>query len=192
MNYIIGTRGELPKRWMDSLAVYRHVVFVERLGWGLTCQPGLELDEFDRDETLYVIACGANERVTGCARMLPTVRPCLLSEVFPELLGDRQMPCSPQVWELSRFTVMNLDTNVSGQFGMHPSSAAVELLEVCLHSACERGATEVVTISPLGIERLLRRTGFKTARLAPPRKIGEHHLFVCRIEVPLDTAPGTG
>lgn len=183
MQFMIGSSADLPRHWVDALACYRHRVFVERLGWQLQTEPGIEFDDFDRPDTVYVIARGDHGHVVGCARLLPTTQPYLLSHVFPELLDGQPAPCSPQVWELSRFAAMDLNDESASNFGVHSSPTAVALLQASIRSAYERGATELITVSPLGIERLLRKAGFEASRLGPAKQLGGHWLFACRIAV---------
>src|SRR5438105_6341931 len=109
MDITVGARESLPRHVVDDLACYRHRVFIERLGWQLQAKGGLEVDQFDRPDTVYVIARGAHDKVIGCARLLPTLRPYLLAEVFPQLLHGLPAPCAPDVWELSRFAAVDLD-----------------------------------------------------------------------------------
>ncbi|MDI9690539.1 acyl-homoserine-lactone synthase, partial [Burkholderia cenocepacia] len=49
--------------------------------------------------------------------------------------------------------------------------------------AAERGVQRLITVSPLGIERLLRRAGFLAHRAGPPMIIDGHPIFACWIEV---------
>ena len=44
-------------------------------------------------------------------------------------------------------------------------------------------AQRLITVSPLGIERLLRREGFRAHRAAPPQIIDGHPIFACWIDV---------
>src|SRR5574343_396117 len=88
----------------SALAAYRYRVFVEEMGWPLQAQIGQERDQFDRPDTLYVIARHPAGELCGCARLLPTTQPYLLDEVFPALMAGQPLPHSPGVWELSRFT----------------------------------------------------------------------------------------
>ena len=83
MRITSGCSAELRPPLMTRLARYRHRVFVETLGWQLQCRDALEWDQFDRDDTLYVIAQNSAGDVIGTARLLPTTRPYLLS-VFPD------------------------------------------------------------------------------------------------------------
>ena len=106
MQFLVGSTSDLPRQWIHELAQYRHRVFVERLGWQLQGEPGIEFDAFDRPDTVYVIARGEHGRIVGCSRLLPTTAPYLLSHVFPELLEGCPPPGSPQIWELSRFAAL--------------------------------------------------------------------------------------
>lgn len=185
MDIISGTPAVLTADVMARLAHFRYRVFVETLGWDLPCQAGQELDQFDREDTLYLVV-REEERVVGTARLLPTHRPYLLGEVFPQLMCGMPLPNTPDIWELSRFTAVDLDErrvgNAKVQFS--PSPVTMELLRSTLKVAAEHGVQRLITVSPIGIERLLRRTGFLAYRAGPPMVIGGHPIVACWIEVP--------
>lgn len=174
----------LPSQLYGKLASYRHKVFVERLGWQLRAEDGLEFDQFDRPDTVYVIARDEDGHVIGCARLLPTTQPYLLGEVFPELMDTQPVPNSPEVWELSRFAAVDInDATAMSPLGQFSSPIAVNLLQASIDSAAERGAKQLITVSPLGIERLLRKAGFTARRAGPPLTIGGHQVFACLISI---------
>ncbi|MBK6705449.1 MAG: hypothetical protein IPG56_17935 [Caulobacteraceae bacterium] len=58
---------------------------------------GLEIDEFDSEEAMYLIDVDANGDVQQSARLLPTLSPHLMSEVFAKLCDDGP-PRSARVW----------------------------------------------------------------------------------------------
>jgi len=176
--------SHLPRQLFGKLASYRHKVFVERLGWQLQAEDGLEFDQFDRPDTVYVIARDEEGHVIGCARLLPTTRPYLLGEVFPELMHGMPVPCSADVWELSRFAAVDINgTATVSPMGQFSSPIAVSLLQASIECAAERGAKQLITVSPLGIERLLRKAGFTARRAGPPLIIGGHPIFACLISI---------
>lgn len=184
MDIIAGTRNTLAEDMMNGLARFRYQVFVETLGWDLPCSDGRELDQFDREDTVYLVA-RKGDQVVGTARLLPTHRPYLLGEVFPQLMAQQPLPKDSAVWELSRFTAVDLDsTPVGGASRQFSSPIAVELLHSVLQFAAEHGVRRLITVSPLGIERLLRRAGFLAHRAGPPIVIDGHPIFACWIEVP--------
>ena len=87
----------------------RKRVFIDRLGWRLpTLGSWLEVDEFDNEYTVYLIACSADDdRHLASVRLLPTTRPHMLSTMFAGLCEGGPV-VGEDVWEISRFTVAPL------------------------------------------------------------------------------------
>jgi acyl homoserine lactone synthase len=180
-----GMKQTLPHPLYQQLGVYRHDVFIERLGWTLKVRDGLELDQFDRDDdTVYVVAQHDDGSISGCARLLPTVGPYLLSEVFPQLLNGLMPPSSPDVWELSRFAAVDLSTKSGqGASAQYSSPVALALLRAAMDCAHQLGAKRLITVSPVGVERLLNRAGIAAHRAGPPMIVNGHALTACWIEL---------
>lgn len=181
MRITSGCSAELRPPLMTRVARYRHRVFVETLGWQLQCRDALEYDQFDRDDTLYVVAQNEDGDVIGTARLLPTTRPYLLAEVFPALLNGAPAPQSPDVWELSRFAAMDFAGTTGSALDQFSSPITMGLLRAASRCAMAQGAQRMVTVSPVGVERLLRRTGFQSHRLGPPMLVQQQPLFACSI-----------
>lgn len=183
MQVVSGTAAGLPPGLYPQVASYRHEVFVRRLGWQLATPEGIELDQFDRPDTVYIIAREDDGSIAGCGRLLPTTQPYLLGDVFPQLLHGTAPPCTPDIWELSRFCAVDLHERVNTAMGQFSSPVTVQLLNAALACAAAQGAQRLITVSPLGVERLLRRAGFHAHRAAPPIIVDGHPLFACFIEV---------
>lgn len=185
MNVMTGSSAGLQEGLFTKLSEYRCKVFVDKLGWNLDTQQGRELDQFDRADTLYLVAQDDEGNVQGCARLLPTSRPYLLSEVFPEILHGQTPPASPLVWELSRFAAVDFNSGKTSAMGQFSSPIAVRLLQEALAAAGQQGAKRLITVSPIGVERLLYKAGFLAHRAAPPIMTADGHpLVACLIEVP--------
>jgi acyl homoserine lactone synthase len=183
MHVLSGDQERLPCGLYESVARYRHKVFVEQLGWQLETQDGHEFDQFDRSDTIYVVAQDEEGHIFGCARLLPTSRPYLLGEIFPQLLNGLAPPCSPDVWELSRFSAVDLVGSATTPVGRFSSAVGIRLLQESLACAAAHGARRVITVSPLGVERLLRAAGFTAHRAGPPILVAGHAIFACIIDV---------
>lgn len=183
MEYITSTSQGMTAAEKHQFYKYRYDVFVEKLGWELDTAHGVETDQFDHEGTVYVIAVGDDAEITGCARLLPTTSPYLLEEVFPELLNGLKPPKSTEIWELSRFTSFDLNRENTGKCSQFSSPATVELLKKTIECARERGAKRIISVSPLGIERLLRKAGFNAHRAGPPKIVNGYPLFACWIEL---------
>lgn len=190
MVYVTGTALELGTALLRDLGHYRHRVFVERLGWKLPdAQDGTEWDRFDTPQTIHVVALGAQGRIQGCARLLPTTGPYLLADVFPVLMGGQPCPRADHVWELSRFAALDLASAPASGHTLG-SPAALALLRRAMQDARQHGARELVSVSPVAIERILRRGGIPYARLGAPMDIDGQHLFACRFALNVRRSEG--
>src|ERR1700685_3388477 len=84
----------------------RKRVFRDRMGWNVSVTPGgLEVDDFDLPDTVYLLALDDDGRVIGNWRLLPASGPTMIRKVWPQFLDSIEMPHSPAVWETSRFAV---------------------------------------------------------------------------------------
>lgn len=182
MYVVSGVPIRFSEELYSKVARYRYAVFIEQLGWALQTRDGAELDQFDRPDTVYVVAQDDDDRILGCARLLPTTRPYLLGEIFPHLLNGLPPPCSPEVWELSRFAAVDFNRRPAAVVGQFSSTVAIALLKEAMTYAAAQGAKRLITLSPLGVERLLHRAGFRAHRAGPPMIVDGHPLFACWIE----------
>jgi N-acyl-L-homoserine lactone synthetase len=62
--------------------------FAERRGWRVVVEDGLEKDRFDDMNPLYICVITDDRRLLASLRLLPTTGPHMLSDVFPEVMGD--------------------------------------------------------------------------------------------------------
>jgi len=181
-----GTSDQLQSHVEGELAAYRHKVFVEHLGWDLPgAQSGLERDQFDRPDTLYVVAQDEQGQICGCARLLPTTQDYLLGSVFPHLMGGQMPACSPEIWELSRYSTQAVSAQV-------PSREAARerfrvLLRAVAHAAAELGAVRLITFSFLGVERLARGFGLHIHRAGAPQIVDGKSVVAFWIELDQQT-----
>lgn len=172
----------LPENQRQELFEYRHKVFIEQLGWELKTNGSIETDEFDNEHTCYVIAKNNEGNITGCSRLLPTTQPYLLECIFPMLLEGVFPPKSKDIWELSRFSSMNVNGLKSNNNGQMTGELTQRLLWESFDIAKQNGARGIVSVSPLGIERLLKSMGIEGQRLGKPMKVNGYMLFACYVD----------
>ncbi|WP_116141052.1 acyl-homoserine-lactone synthase [Trinickia diaoshuihuensis] len=183
--------GRLPEDLDAALANYRHRIFVELLGWRLPCADDrFERDQYDRDDTVYVVAHDESGAICGCARLLPTTRPYLLQELFPSLLADGMTPpSSADVWELSRFAASTSD----GAFGEEAGAWAVRpMLASVVECAVKLGARRLIGVTFLSMERLFRRVGVHAHRAGPAQRIDGRMVVACWIDLDAQTLTALG
>lgn len=81
----------------------RKRVFVDGLGWKVPVVDDREIDPYDRDDTIYLIAKSEPQGpVMASVRLLPTLGPHLMSDLFRSACGG-EPPRGPTIWEVSRF-----------------------------------------------------------------------------------------
>src|SRR5665647_12285 len=84
----------------------RHEVYVGERGWEMLEKPdGLERGQFDTDDATYVLLI-ENGEVIGGFRIVPSLKPNLLSEVFPHLAEVKGVPSDPTIFDWTRIHVV--------------------------------------------------------------------------------------
>jgi acyl-homoserine lactone synthase len=87
----------------------RKRVFVDRFGWRLPAEGSwLEVDQFDNEEAVYLLALSAAGRHQGSVRLLPSSRPHMLSGLFSHLCPGG-VPGGDDCWEISRLLASPAD-----------------------------------------------------------------------------------
>jgi len=191
LTILVGTSAQLNAGVEAELAVYRHRIFVEQLGWELpTEHEGMERDQFDGPDTLYVVAKDNAGSLCGCARLLSTEKAYLLSSVFPGLMDGQPLPSSSEIWELSRYTTQPLGGETLSREQQKDRFAA--LLKVVVEAALERGAKRLITFSYLGVERLARNFGLHVHRAGAPQMIDGKPVLAFWIELDEQTRSALG
>lgn len=86
-----------------SMLADRKRVFVDMLGWDVPNDGVIERDEFDHDDSEYMIFARGDDHIASL-RLLRTDRRHLLGSVFADLVeGD--VPSGPDIREISRFCI---------------------------------------------------------------------------------------
>jgi acyl-homoserine lactone synthase len=90
---------ELEQYWRG-----RYKACVLERGWKLLERPdGRDIDQFDTDETVHLLAIDAGQ-VIGGIRATPSMGPTLLGDIFPHM-SETPLARSPDVYELTRIWV---------------------------------------------------------------------------------------
>ncbi|WP_349359913.1 acyl-homoserine-lactone synthase [Stappia sp.] len=114
----------------------RHDIYVGERGWTDIARPdGREVDQFDTEDSLYLLALDG-ERVIGGSRLTPTTCPHLLADVFPHL-APRGIPRGPDILEWTRVFVIPEFREESG-YARIGSEVMCAILEFCLEEGISR------------------------------------------------------
>ncbi len=175
----IGKRTEFTEIQLREMYSLRAEVFKHKKGWEVQVIDGMELDGYDALDPYYVIANRSiDNRVSGCWRIIPTVRPYMLEHTFPELLYGQCAPKAASIWELSRFAII-AEQNRSMAF----SDITLEVIRKVFEFGVSQGVSEFVTVTVPGVERMLRRQGLVIRRYGPPIQVGVERAVAIMIKL---------
>ena len=151
----------------------RKRVFKDRMGWDVSVtEGGLEVDQFDIDDTVYLLSLNEDRQVIGNWRLLPATGPTMIRDVWPQFLETLPMPSAPDVWETSRFAVDSPAINPEeglAQVNRATRELFVGLTELCL--LC--GIKQIFTFYDMRIARLLKRIDCPPAAISKRLKIDD-------------------
>lgn len=173
-----GERG-LHAALLDSMYRLRSEVFHRRLGWDVRVEDGREHDWFDLIGPYYLVAYDRDFQALGCCRLLPTMGPNMLRDIFPFLLDGAPAPAAETVWEVSRFAISPHCS--SGGFGFSELPGWI-LAEMIVFAASHR-VDALVGVTSAPVERMLRRMGLEVERLGAPQRIGQVMSLAFRIPI---------
>lgn len=159
----------------DAMFRMRAAVFAERLEWDVTVTNGWEIDRFDAEDPLYLLAVDDfTGALQGAVRLLPTTGPNMLRDVFPVLVPGGA-PESPLIWESSRFAVnpAAFDPVNRAEANHAVNRTTVELLcgivEVCQRAGIEH----IVSVFDARMARIFRSIDCAFEIIGTPTRIGK-------------------
>ncbi|SIQ75625.1 acyl-homoserine-lactone synthase [Bosea sp. TND4EK4] len=107
----------------------RHRIYVDERRWEQLRRPdGREVDQFDTEEAVYLLDLD-HGRVIGGTRLVPTLKPHLMADVFPFLANVEGIQRGADIVEWTRIFVVP-DRRGPGSKTLHTVLAA--MLEYCL------------------------------------------------------------
>lgn len=138
---------------LDQAFRLRHRAFVEELGWSNLARPDRrEIDEFDDEHAIHLLALDETESVIGYSRLLPTTRPYLLPMVLPQLC-EGAAPSGAHIVEWGRICV----AECARTSGRRLNPTALALMTAIVEWGLPRGITSFISEMPTSwILRLLQ------------------------------------
>ena len=103
-----GTQRREQSRYFERMFRLRHEIFIKGKGWPLPSTGGLEIDEYDVNEAVYLLDVTEDDVIQGSVRLLPSVRCSLVADYFPHLIENGMPARDPFVWECTRYIFVPL------------------------------------------------------------------------------------
>lgn len=149
---------------LDDMFAARHDVFVGLKKWEELRRPdGRDIDDWDRDDTVYLLAV-SGERVLGGVRFTGPQGPTLSETIHPELFEDGP-PRDDQFLEMSRLFARPEAVAKDGQ-----SPVVSELLVACAEFARIVGSRGSLMITELHLVQNMLAWGANPEPLGLPRR----------------------
>lgn len=166
-----GSEKERYAQLINAMHRQRAEVFHDRLGWDVQVKDGMEIDEFDELNPLYLLSVDEiSGRLRGSLRLLPTTGRNMLRDVFGSLLPENEYVESPTIWESSRFSKeAGADTPEPGCL---ISRVTGELLAGAYEVGMLAGLTDIVSVFDARMIRILRAGGTPPTLIGKPQRIG--------------------
>lgn len=160
----------------------RHRLFIEHNHWAVPTYDGMEYDQFDTPAAVYLLQRAAHGEVQGVARLIPTTRPYMLKDLWPELLGGEDIPSDPTVWEATRFGV---DRSLSLRERGH---IVAEIVLGCLEFGLMAGIQRyLVLMPPLIVRRSIGGLGCAFRFLGTSEHLTTYPVAAAEIRVNRET-----
>jgi N-acyl-L-homoserine lactone synthetase len=159
----------------------RYRVFKQRLDWSVRTCGDMEADEFDVLRPVHLLNRSTDGRIQGCVRLLPSIGPTMLRDVFSVLLHGQPAPRGAQIWESSRFALDVAKDATKARGGL--ARATYELFAGMIEFGLSNYLTEIVTVTDIRMERILRRAGWPLRPIGAPQLLGNTMALAGYLEV---------
>lgn len=182
---IEGIDRHLHPDLFEQMFRMRAAVFADRSGWDVVVIDGREVDRFDAEDPLYLLAVDeATEQLRGAVRLLPTTGPNMLRDVFSILLPNGTVE-SPLIWESSRFAISpTLRIGAARHDAIQVvNRTTIELLCGLLEAAQLAGIEHIVSVFDSRMARIFRTIGCSYDLIGSPTRIGRTMTYVGLFEI---------
>lgn len=155
----------------------RKRVFVDLLRWDIPVVAGrFEIDQYDTSDATYLIAADANGGHAGSLRLLPTVAPHILSDLF-EALSENGAPRGGRIFEITRLC---LPTRLGAAGRLRVRN---RLISAMVDHALECGIAALTGVVTSDFRNQVLAMGWRCAALGPPTVVNGKMLGAFRIDI---------
>ena len=168
---------------VDQLFRLRKRVFADQLGWDVRVVGGLERDEYDGLDPVYLIWCDEEHtKVYGGMRLMPTTGPTLLYDVFRETFPDGANLSAPGIWEGTRMCIDDIALAKDRPEATGARGFCLMLVALC-EVALAHGIHTMISNYEPHMKRLYKRAGAKVHELGSAEGFGKHPVCCGSFEV---------
>ena len=162
----------------------RKLVFVDLLKWNLPItDERFEIDQFDDDDAIYLLASHEDGTHLGSLRLLRTDRPHILGSFF-SFLSDRPIAAGPDTLEVTRLCLSPRLRAVERRYVRN------QLISTLADYALARGVTTLTGVARTSWLAQILRMGWRCEALGAARSVDGTLIGAFRIDVDRETPVG--
>lgn len=176
-----GYAGQASNELLKSMFEERKKVFVDLLHWDVPVIDGrFEVDQFDDEHAIYVIVADEGGRHLGSARLLPTLGPHILGDLYPQLCAGA-VPRRPDTFEITRFCLG------PGQGASRRRQTRNGLVSALVQVALDLGIRTYTGVAEVAWLQQILAFGWDCRPLGPPQTLNGSLLGALEIAIAADT-----
>ncbi len=159
----------------------RRRLFVDTMRWDVPVRDNrFEIDQFDGPDAIYIADFGDRGDHRGSMRLLPSVGPHILADLFAELCtGD--VPCGPDIYEITRLC---LPSRLGAKQRLIVRN---HLISVMVDHALATGIGTLTGVVRPSFRDAVLAMGWEASPLGPERLVGGMTLAAFRVQIDADT-----
>lgn len=174
---------EVHPKLLEQMFEDRKRIFVDLFKWDVPVSEGrLEIDEFDNEEAVYLIATDGDGSHLGSLRLLHTDRPHILGSLFSELC-EHDVPAGETTMEITRLC-LSLRLRADERLVVRN-----RLISAMVDYCIQRGISALTGVVAENFREKVMDMGWNCAPLGPALLIGDSRLGAFEIAINDDT-PG--
>jgi len=151
----------------------RYDLLVDGQYWDLSRFQGMEYDQYDTPAATYLVYVDKTGVVRGSVRAVPTDRPYMIKDIWPELIETMPLPQSLSVWEASRFCV---DKNLSRE---DRTQVKNELVLAFLEFGLQNDIRDMIGIMPPKLwQSVFVKAGWDIEYMGPEKDLGKDGIII--------------
>ena len=147
--------NNMPERKLDEIFSLRKITFKDRLDWKVTCIDGKESDQYDDENTNYILGT-IDDTIVCSVRFIDMKYPTMITGPFAPYFSDVNLPIDGFI-ESSRFFV---EKTLARDMVGNNSSLSTILFLAMVNYARDRGHKGILTVVSRGMFILLKRSGW--------------------------------
>ena len=164
---------------LEAIFRLRHAIYADQRGWDMFRRAdGRQVDRYDTDEAIYLIAIESGRGVVGGCRLFPTTGPALLQE-WAGLAGtSNNLPRSPEVFHFSRLVVAG-----ERREGALLNRVACTILTGLQEYALSENIQQLCALSRIYWHSMLLQLGWNPQPLMLPQRYMDHSVILMTVDI---------